>query len=175
LKQFGCVTANDLSDEVLARARVRVPQVHFIAGDFMSLRFEPGAYDVVVAVEVLSHVADQPGFVAKAARLLRPGGLFMLATQNRPVLERFNSRPPPSPGPLRNWVDRHELHALLAPHFDILELFSLTPQANRGIMRVVNSHAFNVPIRMVAGSRVERLKEKMWLGWTLMALSRKLP
>jgi ubiquinone/menaquinone biosynthesis C-methylase UbiE len=39
LKQFGRVTATDLSDEVLARARARVPDVRFIAGDFMELGF----------------------------------------------------------------------------------------------------------------------------------------
>src|SRR5262245_51127290 len=35
LVPFGRVTATDLSDEVLARARSRAPEVNFVAGDFM--------------------------------------------------------------------------------------------------------------------------------------------
>src|ERR1700754_1880539 len=37
LAPFGWVTGTDLADEVLARARQRVPTARFIAGDFMRL------------------------------------------------------------------------------------------------------------------------------------------
>jgi len=55
----------------------------------------------------------------------------MLATQNRYVLERFNRIPPPDPGQLRHWVDRRELLRLLQQGFEVLELFSVSPKANR--------------------------------------------
>jgi len=90
LKQFGVVTATDLSADVLARVRTRIPQVNYIAGDFMKLPFEASSFDVAVSLEVLAHVADQTAFVAKINSLLRPGGWLMLATQNRSVLERHN-------------------------------------------------------------------------------------
>ena len=173
LAEFGQVVATDLSDEVLTRARARAPQVDFVAGDFMALDFGRERFDVVVALEVLSHVADQPAFVAKIARHLRPGGQLMLATQNRPVLERLNRIPPPAPGQLRRWVDAAELRALLQPAFRIEALFSATPLANRGVMRVLNSHKLNRPVRAVFGDRFERLKESAGLGWTLMALASK--
>jgi 2-polyprenyl-6-hydroxyphenyl methylase/3-demethylubiquinone-9 3-methyltransferase len=38
---------------------------------------------VVLAMEVVEHVADVPAFVAAAASLIKPGGLFALATLNR--------------------------------------------------------------------------------------------
>jgi len=42
-----------------------------------------------------------------------------------------------------------------------------------GVMRWVNSHKLNAPLRFLFGNRVERLKERMGLGWTLMVLARK--
>jgi 2-polyprenyl-6-hydroxyphenyl methylase/3-demethylubiquinone-9 3-methyltransferase len=41
------------------------------------------SFDVVLAMEVVEHVADRDGFVAACARLLRPGGLTIIATINR--------------------------------------------------------------------------------------------
>jgi len=96
----------------------------------------------------------------------------MLATQNRTVVERYNTVSPPAEGQLRRWVDEAELRNLLQPHFDVLELFSVTPRANRGPMRIVNSYKLNLPIRAVIGERLEHMKERMGLGWTLMALAR---
>lgn len=173
MAEYGKVTGTDLSDKVLARAGKRFPEVRYVAGDFMSLDFGNGTFDVVVTVEVLSHVADQAAFVRKMNSHLRPGGSLMLATQNRFVLQHFNSIPPPAPGQLRKWFDRHELRKLLQPHFDVREIFSVFPKANRGFMRAVNSTKLNYPVRAIFGDRVERLKEAMGLGWTLMALARK--
>lgn len=173
LLRFGRVTGIDLSDEVLARAQQRTPEVRFVAGDFMQVELAPASFDVVVSLEVLSHVADQPAFLHKIAGLLRPGGHLMLATQNRFVLQRFNRVPPPQPGQLRRWVNRPELRRLLRAEFEVQELFSVSPVANRGVMRLVNSRKLNTPIRALFGDRVERLKEAAGLGWTLMALARK--
>jgi len=41
------------------------------------------AYDVVLSLEVVEHVADPAVFLADCARLVRPGGLMILATLNR--------------------------------------------------------------------------------------------
>jgi 2-polyprenyl-3-methyl-5-hydroxy-6-metoxy-1,4-benzoquinol methylase len=109
LLPYGQVTGTDLSDEVLARAQQRAPEVAFVSGDFMGLDLGSGRFDVIVTLEVLSHVADQAAFVRKLASHLRPGGHLMLATQNRVVLERFNRIPPPAPGQLRRWFDKYEL------------------------------------------------------------------
>ena len=41
------------------------------------------AFDVVLAMEVVEHVADLNVFIAACAELLKPGGLFFVATINR--------------------------------------------------------------------------------------------
>lgn len=175
LKPFGRVTATDLSEHVLERARQRVPDVRFIAGDFMALDFPQSAFDVVVSVEVLSHVADHAAFVAKLSRLLRPGGLLMLATQNRPILERFNTVEQPRPGNLRRWFDRDELAALLAPHFQVREITTLTPVASKGPMRLIAGRQSKRALRAVLGRTVENALARAGFGWTLMALGEKRP
>ncbi|KRR20349.1 class I SAM-dependent methyltransferase [Bradyrhizobium retamae] len=173
LVQFGQVTATDLSDEVLARAAQRVPQARFIAGDFMTTDVGSG-YDVAISLEVLAHVADQAAFLSKIAGLLKPGGHLMLATQNKPALV-LNDIPAPGPGQLRHWVDRHELHELLAPRFRVKEMFSITPRFNRGVLRILNSYRLQrAADRVFLGSLMRGVKwivNKMWLGWTIMGLA----
>ena len=176
LKEYGSVTATDLSNEVLQRAAIRLPDVKFIAGDFMSLDFDSSGYDVIVSLEVLAHVADQPAFIRKMSALLKPGGFLMLATQNRPQLER-NDIPNPKPGQIRLWVDRHKLAGLIGAELDVRSLFSLTPQCNRGVLRLINSTKVHGAMAAIGlgqlGRTVKRLQENLWLGWTLMCLAQK--
>ncbi|MDX2205192.1 MAG: class I SAM-dependent methyltransferase [Hyphomicrobiaceae bacterium] len=173
LGQFGKVTATDLSDELLAKAQLKQADVRFVAGDFMTLEFDRAGFDVAVCLEVLSHVADQPAFLARISDLLRPGGHLMLATQNRPVLQRYNRIPPPAHGQLRRWVDKDELHALLAPRFDVQEIAAVTPMADHGLPRLLASHKLNRAIALLVGNAYRNLLERYGFGWTLMALARK--
>lgn len=142
----------------------------------MTLKLAPGSYDVATSLEVLAHVADQRAFLAKIADILRPGGRLMLATQNRPALER-NDVPPPGPGQIRHWVDRDELSKLLSERFEIQQMFSLTPKFNRGYLRYLNSSKVGSVLSRTGLGSINRLmkgrQEKAWLGWTLMALARK--
>lgn len=53
------------------------------SGSVEELAQEPARFDVVLAMEVVEHVRDMPAFVAAAANLLKPGGLFAASTLNR--------------------------------------------------------------------------------------------
>jgi 2-polyprenyl-3-methyl-5-hydroxy-6-metoxy-1,4-benzoquinol methylase len=173
LTTFGRVTATDLSTAMLAQARGHAPDVSFVAGDFMSLNFDDEAYDVAVSLEVLAHVPNQGAFIEKLARILRPNGVLMLATQNRPVLQRLNRTKPLIAGQIRRWVDRAELTALLVPHFDVLEVSAITPRTNRMPWRLVNNSKLNPVLERFFGNAPKRWKERLGWGWTLMALARK--
>jgi 2-polyprenyl-3-methyl-5-hydroxy-6-metoxy-1,4-benzoquinol methylase len=175
LAGYGKVVATDLAGKMVSRAAQRYPHIDFIAGDFMQLDFGRETFDVAVSLEVLSHVADQQAFITKIADLLRPGGYLLIGTQNRPALQQ-NDIPPPGPGQLRHWVDRHELHELLKAKFEVIELCSITPVFNRGWRRVLNSYKLNRIAEQVAHPLARWIKtsqEKAWLGWTLMALAYK--
>jgi 2-polyprenyl-3-methyl-5-hydroxy-6-metoxy-1,4-benzoquinol methylase len=171
LKQFGRVTATDIASEVLARARRRIPDVKFVAGDFMELGFPAHSFDAAITIEVLSHIENQPAFIARIARCLRPGGRLILATQNRPVMEHLNSVAPPRPGQLRRWVDRKELAKLLAPHFLLDRILFVTPNANKGLWRLLGSRTARRLMRSVSGRFLERVVAAAGLGRTLMAMA----
>jgi 2-polyprenyl-3-methyl-5-hydroxy-6-metoxy-1,4-benzoquinol methylase len=173
LAAYGRVTGTDMTETVLERARHRVPGVEFVCGDFFALPFPKRSYDLAVALEVLSHVADQSAFVARLAALLKPGGTLVLATQNRPVFERWEAVAPPNPAQIRHWVDHRELRALLAPHFAGVRVTSVCPAGSRGFLRLVNSVKLNrLAGAVVGGARLERFKERLLLGQTLIAIAR---
>ena len=174
LVPFGRVTAIDITDELLERARLRTPQVEFVTHDFMTLDLSDECADLVVMLEVLSHVSGQSAFLAKVARLLRPGGHLMLATQNRPVLERCDVRPV-AHGQIRKWVDARALrHLLEGANLEVMRLMSVYPDGHHGFLRLVNSRKLNRPIAaVVSQARLDKLKERVGLGHTLMALARR--
>lgn len=174
LAGYGNVTGIDLADEVVARAKKRLPSVHFVAGDFFALQFDAAGFDVAVSLEVLSHVVDQAAFLGRIAGLLRPGGMLMLATQNRPILERWTAIGPPAPGQIRRWVDAPSLRHLLDPNFDVMEMTSVLPVGNQGLLRLVNSGKINRALAAIFGQdRIDRFKERQLLGHTLMVLARR--
>jgi 2-polyprenyl-3-methyl-5-hydroxy-6-metoxy-1,4-benzoquinol methylase len=179
LLEFGYAVGTDLSGEVLARMHKRYPSVVYFPGDFMSDELDeilkPESFDVVVNFELLSHVADQPLLIAKLARLMKRGGQLMMSTQNAPVLRDLNDIPAPKPGQLRRWVDMAELRELLAPHFHIREMFTVTPRATKGYMRLATSYKIHKNVLAPLGL------EKPWvsflerhnLGWTIMCWAEK--
>jgi 2-polyprenyl-6-hydroxyphenyl methylase/3-demethylubiquinone-9 3-methyltransferase len=53
-----------------------------VSAETLSQR-SPESYDVVLNMEVVEHVADLPIFLAACCRLVKPGGLMLVATLNR--------------------------------------------------------------------------------------------
>lgn len=173
LLKYGSVVGTDLADEILARAKVRVPDATFIPGDFMELDLDQD-FDVVVCLEVLSHVADQQAFTKKLASHLKTGGELLLATQNAPILRRVRWIEPAPPGHLRQWLDREELTALLEPHFIIEELRTITPAGDTGILRLINSRKVGRLIgALIGASTWQAAREALGIGWTLMVRAKK--
>ena len=124
LAEFGRVTGIDISDEVLGKTATGVPNITFVAGDFLHLELPVRQFDVIVTLEVLSHVADQTAFIEKIASLLRPGGYLALTTQNRIALSRCSNVQPLAEGQIRQWVDANTLRPMLSRHFELLEFNS---------------------------------------------------
>ncbi len=66
-----------------AHAAATGAKASYRVGTVEDLAKEGKRFDVVLAMEVVEHVADVPAFVAAAASLIKPGGLFAAATLNR--------------------------------------------------------------------------------------------
>ncbi len=83
----GTITGIDPAAENIAVAKLHAEQSG-LAIDYRATTVEEVAsggerFDLVLALEVVEHVADVPGFVASAAACLRPGGLTVFSTINR--------------------------------------------------------------------------------------------
>ena len=82
------VTAIDASSENIGTARAHAgPQglhIAYRAATVEQLEAEgAGPFDVVLTMEVIEHVADPEAFIRSCARLVKPGGLMIVATLNR--------------------------------------------------------------------------------------------
>ncbi|WP_277209980.1 class I SAM-dependent methyltransferase [Isoptericola croceus] len=177
LVQYGSVTGVDLSPTVLERARHRVPEATFIVGDLMAVDLPSGSFDIVVGLEVLSHVEDQERFFSRVADLLDDGGRLILATQNRDVLERMSDIPPAHKDARRRWLSAAELRLLAEREFAVEMLRSITPRADQGLRHVLATPRIRRALRHVH-PRVAQVwawpQERAGWGWTLMLDARKL-
>jgi 2-polyprenyl-6-hydroxyphenyl methylase/3-demethylubiquinone-9 3-methyltransferase len=87
------VSGIDPAAEAVEAARAHAAQtgraIQYDVGVGEDLPHADGAFDAVVCVDVLEHVADLPRVLAEVTRVLRPGGLFLFDTINRNALSRF--------------------------------------------------------------------------------------
>lgn len=101
-----------LTDALADRTRARRSNVRAILYDDMTAtRLPAAAFDCVVAVEVLEHVDDDAGFLRNVARVLRPGGTFVMTTPNG------DACPVPHNADHRRHYPRAALDALLRAAF----------------------------------------------------------
>jgi SAM-dependent methyltransferase len=64
------------------RGRKGPLRTRFVRGDGEHLPFAPGSIDVIVMSEVIEHLLRPENAVWEIARLLRPGGVFVMTTNN---------------------------------------------------------------------------------------------
>jgi 2-polyprenyl-3-methyl-5-hydroxy-6-metoxy-1,4-benzoquinol methylase len=140
----------------------------------MALDFKGRSFDVVVAAEIISCVADQEGLIRKIAQLLRPGGRLMLSTPNPFVLRRSRVTPRDS-RQVRHWLGPAELRRLLgACGLRVEHMRSIVPHGHGGILRLVNSPKLNALCsRIIAPEKIERAKEAAFLGHSIVLLGRR--
>ena len=74
----GRVVGVDFSTAMLAIARQRIPDVDFREGDATELHVEDRSVDAVTVAFGLRNVVDRERAVREAARVLRPGGRYVI-------------------------------------------------------------------------------------------------
>jgi 2-polyprenyl-3-methyl-5-hydroxy-6-metoxy-1,4-benzoquinol methylase len=173
LARYGQAIGIDLSETAIAAARERYPQATFLVGDLFQMSLPPEDFDVVVSQEVIAHVADQVGYLERAAQLLKRGGYVIVTTANKFVMERVDWPPQPS-GHIEQWLNMKDLKRLLRTRFRILRATSILPMGHRGILRMLNSHKLNFLVRpLISPPHLDALKGRAGLGYTLIVLAQK--
>ena len=81
------VVAVDLSPRMVELAKHRGVDARL--GDVQQLPFEDGEFDVAVAAWMLYHVPDRERAIAELARVLRPGGRLVAATNSLTHLQEL--------------------------------------------------------------------------------------
>lgn len=83
----GAVTGLDAAEANVQAARRHAAQgglaIDYRAATAEALAAEGAAFDLVVALEVIEHVADRDAFLDACAALVRPGGLIVFGTLSR--------------------------------------------------------------------------------------------
>jgi ubiquinone/menaquinone biosynthesis C-methylase UbiE len=80
----GRVTAIDISADLVERGKGLAEQegvagrIEWLVGDAQELRLSDGAFDLVLAHTLVSHVPDPKRVVEQAARVVRPGGTIVI-------------------------------------------------------------------------------------------------
>jgi SAM-dependent methyltransferase len=146
----------DLDERAVASIRQLVGNnVHRIDGG--ATPFEDGAFDQIVIVDFLEHIADDRGFARELARILKPGGLVII---NVPHLK---------PGSLLNRF-RHaigltdEWHGHLRPGYDLEGLRRLLEPAFVIEQSVTYSGAFSELIDTALNGLYLKMQRRQRLG-----------
>ncbi|HWB22163.1 MAG TPA: ubiquinone/menaquinone biosynthesis methyltransferase [Gaiellaceae bacterium] len=87
------VTGLDFSEQMLARARRKAPELEWVQGDLLALPFDDGAFDAATVGFGIRNVADLELSLRELRRVLRPGGRLAILeiTQARGALRPFFS------------------------------------------------------------------------------------
>lgn len=170
LRQYGGVTGIDLSPASIEEARGRFPGIRFFQGDFECMEFD--AHDFVISADVIAHVVDQERFVQKVAKWTRPGGTFVLMTQNPFVWNRSSYLMPQGEGQIRAWPSLRRVACLLRPWFRIRHVSSIVPGGDMGVLRLANSKLVTGGLRRLIGPRLAtELYEGALIGRELVVVS----
>jgi SAM-dependent methyltransferase len=173
LTEFGRVTGTDLSPESIREGQKRHPAVELLAGDFLTLGLQ-GPFDFIVSADALAHFYDQSAFMARVAELLRPGGTFLLMTQNQFVWDRRSKYKTAGDGYIQRWPSLPQLRSMLAPRFSIEFESSLVPGGDQGVLWwVENRYVRGIIGRLIGRKRWESLLESAKLGRELVVVARK--
>ena len=79
------VTGLDIAPEAIAYARENYAAggVRFVEGSCSAMPLPDAGFDLVIAFEVIEHLADWQAFLLEGRRVLAPGGVLLISTPNR--------------------------------------------------------------------------------------------
>ena len=119
------VVAMDVSADAMAHARREFGRtgVHFLQGACEWLPFADASFDLVVAFEVIEHLARWREMLSEARRILRPTGVLLVSTPNKAWYAESRAAAGPNPFHVREF-EYAEFQAALESVFPHVHLWS---------------------------------------------------
>lgn len=145
-------TAIDKIKPVIDQLQDKYPQAKFLSGNIPPLSsFSDASFDSIVSFQVIEHIKDDQLFLKEIHRLLKPGGIALITTPNRPMSLSRN------PWHIREYT-ADELTQLAKKFFNQVNMRGIS-----GNEKVMQYHERN-------RKSVERL-----MRWDILNLQYKLP
>lgn len=128
---YGCYLLAQTASEVVgvdidaetvrfAENQYASPKLRFLVGDATAIPLPAGSVDVVTSFETIEHFQDHELFLEEVARVLRPGGLLIISSPNRPVYTEQNQHH--NPFHIRE-LDREEFRSALLSKFPNVAIY----------------------------------------------------
>ncbi len=161
------VYGSDINAWALEQATLNVPQGHFslLSAD-ECLSFPPSVFDIVIAKHVVEHLAHPEQAIAEMSRVLKPGGLLILATPNLSSPMRAQKK--------SGWIGyKDPTHISLKPPSDWLELLE---RNNLRPSKVFSDGFWDAPYIGVIPTSLQKLLFGLpgglqaILGWSIIPL-----
>jgi len=117
------VVGIDLDPEAVTHAQsmyAERPNLRFECCDATRTGLPDGVFDVAVSFETIEHVAQQAEMIAEIRRVLKPDGVLVISSPNRPVYS--DARNYKNEFHVKE-LDLAEFESLLRPHFDQVEYY----------------------------------------------------
>jgi SAM-dependent methyltransferase len=129
------VTGVDISADAIeyANAGYPIPGLRFLESSCTAMPLPPESFDLVVAFEVIEHLADYRAFLNECARVLTPEGLLIVSSPNKRYYAETRAATGPNPF--------HE-HEFEAGEF-VRELERVFPNVRLLLQNRVESFAFH--------------------------------
>jgi SAM-dependent methyltransferase len=148
------MTGVDPSDGMLDVLRARTPEVRAVCASGTELPFPDGAFDVVLTVAVMHHIAEPDAVrrtLGEMVRVVRPGGRVLVWDHNprNPYWKRLMARVPQDTGEERLIPEAEMLGGLRAAGAGIVSSVQL------GLVP-----DFVPPVALPAAAAIERLVER---------------
>ncbi len=125
LTKAASVVGVDISAEAVAHARREFggPHVHFLRAACEALPVADASFDLVLAFEVIEHLAQWQQLMTESKRVLRPGGVFLVSTPNEAWYTESRAQAGPNPWHVHEF-DYAEFGAALREHFAQVHLWT---------------------------------------------------
>ena len=98
------------------------PNLRFLQASCTALPLKPDTVDLVVAFEVIEHIAEWPAFLAEVRRVLAPGGRFVVSTPNKDYYSDTRRETGPNPYHVHEF-EFDEFTAELSKHFSQIAIY----------------------------------------------------
>ncbi|MGQ0574335.1 MAG: class I SAM-dependent methyltransferase [Pseudonocardia sp.] len=174
------VTGVDHDPQAVRHAAAEVPDVTFQVGDAHELDLRDGSFDVVAAVQLLTHVANPLRVLREMGRVARPGGVVAVTVWGREAecdVRAFGEalapwlppRAPHGPPPLTDPERLCEIVTLAGLEVDQVDEVGcpfdyadadavIEPLFASGLARAVGRHAHPAAVREAVLARLEPLR-----------------